>query len=1061
MKHLTLLVGCLLVGCNSNTTSPKIGFPNELSPPEAIIYDVELLKDLPLPEADIIEEQILDTSETDSNIAIISCQKDEDCEYGLCMETKDGYVCAMPCEKECPEGFYCVPIQGKGKVCIDLFPRLCRPCVSNEDCVVNLSPIQPSCLPVNDIYVCVIPCFSDKTCPNQYSCQKRKEGDICVPEKGQCECSPQMIAEHAKGVCFRKNLFGTCQGLVFCDKDGLSDCSATFPSSEICNLIDDDCNGITDDIQQKECIVPDTQITGLTECINGKEKCAPPKPKPEECNGKDDDLNGKTDEGFPDLDGDGIADCVDPDDDGDGISDGQDNCPTIENSNQTDMDNDGIGDLCDCDIDGDNLENMNPGCKVAIDNCPLVPNPNQDDLDKDGIGDACDPDIDGDGDSNSDDCAPNDPLVSHNQTEVCNGKDDNCDGLIDLGAKDCIMYYIDQDKDGYGSDIGKCLCKPDQLYSAILGGDCNDTDAGVKPLAKEKCNKKDDDCDGETDEENALGCINYYLDLDGDGYGISSDFKCLCEPFGKYTTKNGNDCNDLEFDVHPNAKEVCNNIDDDCDNATDEGAAIGCINYYKDGDGDGYGVGEPQCLCSPSQPYKATYNSDCNDLNPMIHPNAEEICNKLDDNCNGQTDEGVEGTCTIFYLDMDSDGFGVDDDAMCLCGPFGNYKAIKGGDCNDKDPMVNPSAKESCNNVDDNCNGVIDEEAADGCKVYYVDLDKDYYGGSKSRCLCKPDDKYVTPLGGDCNDENPDINPIANEICDNIDNDCDKEIDEMGSGGCQIYYKDEDMDSYGVTEDFLCLCKPEGKYTTKNKGDCDDNNNQINPAAKEACNGKDDNCNKVIDEGFLDTDLDQIADCVDSDDDNDNDPDESDCNPLDSNVYHGNKEVCNGKDDNCNDQIDENTNDCLGDSVCYKGGCWTVKPMSYCTLKVFGGHLYAFCPSQIKISWLVSSGICQNWGGAGGGNLVTFDNEAEYSWVMSNLNGNRCWIGYTDSQQEGTWMWVTPSSFPPKWCLGEPSNSYGNEDCAQVNFQSDGCWNDCGCNSLAFCAAYWYVCERP
>ncbi|HSK13312.1 MAG TPA: MopE-related protein, partial [Phnomibacter sp.] len=120
--------------------------------------------------------------------------------------------------------------------------------------------------------------------------------------------------------------------------------------------------------------------------------------------------------------------------------------------------------------------------------------------------------------------------------------------------------------------------------------------------------------------------------------------------------------------------------------------------WYLDADNDNYytGSGVTQCT-SPGAGYKSSgliAGGDCNDGNAAVNPGATEICgNAIDDNCNGQTDEGC-GTGD----DIDGDGF-----------------TVAQGDCDDNNPHVYPGATEVCgNNTDDNCNGYVDENCMEG-----------------------------------------------------------------------------------------------------------------------------------------------------------------------------------------------------------------------------------------------------------------------------------------------------------------------------------------------------------
>ncbi len=147
----------------------------------------------------------------------------------------------------------------------------------------------------------------------------------------------------------------------------LQTCTPGTPGTEVCNGLDDDCDGQTDeDLGSTTCGVGACRRT-VANCAGGTpQSCVPGSPGPEVCNGIDDNCNGFVDEGSLDNDGDGIADCVDPDDDNDGVLDGADNCPFVPNASQADLDHDGVGDACDTDADGDTFNTFATGGPLQI-----------------------------------------------------------------------------------------------------------------------------------------------------------------------------------------------------------------------------------------------------------------------------------------------------------------------------------------------------------------------------------------------------------------------------------------------------------------------------------------------------------------------------------------------------------------------------------------------------------------------------------------------------------------------------------------------------------------------
>ena len=181
------------------------------------------------------------------------------------------------------------------------------------------------------------------------------------------------------------------------------------------------------------------------------------------------------------------------------------------------------------------------------------------------------------------------------------------------------------------------------------------------------------------------------------------------------------------------ATEVCGDgKDNDCNGKTDEDGAAGSSKWYLDNDSDGFGTGQGKSLCNdPGIGYSAV-GGDCNDFNTAIHPGKEavEICNSIDDNCNGNIDEtGAEG-CKLYYADQDSDTFGVTNTGQCLCAASTSHPAGQPGDCDDTPGSgggINPGVPEICDGVDNDCNGKTDDGSADStCGVL---------AGGKAKCI--------------------------------------------------------------------------------------------------------------------------------------------------------------------------------------------------------------------------------------------------------------------------------------------------------------------------------------
>jgi len=377
--------------------------------------------------------------------------------------------------------------------------------------------------------------------------------------------------------------------------------------------------------------------------------------------------------------------------------------------------------------------------------------------------------------------------------------------------------------------IRLCVALPAVAIAGLLA--CSSATVPCQPRGDEQCNGIDDDCDGATDEGFAVGeacdgpdsdeCANGTTTCTSDGSGT----ECVNE--------------DPEGIV-----ETCNNADDDCDGDTDEElVGCGCT-----------GGGTPR----------------------------EETCNRVDDDCDGEIDDGIAdcqcsggnppGTEVCDGVDNDCDeeideGFAVGepcdgpDSDECANGTTTCTSDGSGTECVNEDPA---DIVETCNNIDDNCDGSTDESLVGcGCTA----------GGT-------PSDETCNDIDDDCNGEIDDGlvgcgctggGTPSGETCNNIDDDCDGEIDEelIGCGctgggtpsGETCNNIDDDCD--GEIDEELIACGCTGGGT---------------PSA-ETCNNTDDDCNGQVDDG--------VPDCQCSGG-----------NPPGT-------EVCDGIDNDCDEEIDE------------------------------------------------------------------------------------------------------------------------------------------------------------
>lgn len=675
--------------------------------------------------------------------------------------------------------------------------------------------------------------------------------------------------------------------------------------------------------------------------------------------------------------------------------------------------------------------------------------------------------------------------------ETCNGIDDNCDGTVDEGLTE--PWFADVDNDGFGDPTaGVDVCEAPEGF-VVNDADCDDTHAAIFPGAPELCNEIDDDCDTLVDE----GVGDYwYPDSDLDGFGDPGAGLQACEaPLGYLA--DATDCDDADTNVNPEALEVCNGIDDDCDAAIDEDDAGDALTWYADVDGDGFGDDTlPTYACAAPTGFVSDA-TDCDDGDSSVYPGAPELCNGVDDDCDGGVDEDDAADATIWYEDADHDGYGGATTATACDAPAGYVN--NSDDCDDSVGETYPGAPEQCNDVDDDCNGSIDDGVS--TSTWYADTDGDTYGDAGSTIDdCAVPSGYVGDAT-DCDDTQVSVNPGAVEACNGIDDDCDGSVDEGAASGSTAWYTDSDGDGYGDASTSTLACDPPAG-TVADDTDCDDGDDTVNPGAAETCDGRDEDCDGVADNGvptstwYVDADGDgygdpwlTITDCaapvgyVATNDD---------CDDANSGIHPFATELCDSVDQDCDGAIDEGLStytwwadadgDGYGDASVSTTSC--TAPAGYvrddddcedgdaainpgatedcdtldndcsgyaddgglcpCDVEYYGGEPYMYCDTAVV--WADARTECLTYGY----DLVAINDVAEDAWIFATAtsygfgsNSHFTWIGFNDRTSEGAWAWSNGDAVTyTQWNSGEPNDASG-EDCAHI--WPSGTWNDIPC----------------
>ncbi|MFT7621566.1 MAG: hypothetical protein ACI9WU_000730 [Myxococcota bacterium] len=735
------------------------------------------------------------------------CLANAECCSEWCVETFDGFQCTQTCFEDCPEGWEC-------KAVINTFPDVATICVPNvsklcKPCEIDLQCNGGKCADIAGQNFCTIGCSEDDPCPDGFSCTEDAEGaPVCLPSNGTCDCTPAKAG--IVRPCAIDNDFGTCAGIQTCEPAiGWTPCDAGEASDEICDGLDNDCDGLADEDFLDP--VPCTNDNDFGTCL-GIATCQGPvgvvcsakSPTAEACDFLDNDCDNTVDEDFKDATGkygfsencggcgtscvdlfpNATAKCdvtlavpqcaVDTCDEGFYPANPFQCLPQLDVACQpctadfqcgggVCISVGGEGSFCakgcaggvGCEggflcLPGQDSEGNPKGqaCQPSSGTCSCTPAQtgqkrpctNESELGKCFGFESCDPAF---GWVGCDAAIP--------APEVCDGGDNDCNGLVDDGlasAQACESVWP-----GIGSCPGEESCQGTQ------GWVCN----APTPTA-ELCDFVDNDCDGETDEifKNEAGkyagqahCGTCGATCDGaipnavavcdetqgnptcvvescsEGFFEVSGFLCLplgqshCSPCTTDANCDGRDCVDVDgglFCTDPCTEDTDCPAGFTCSQTPDpDTGALGdfCIPANKSCDciEQTAGAKKPcqatnelgSCIgfrtCDPSVGW-----STCSTTGPEL-----EACDGLDNDCNGLIDDGLPGT-----QDCDqTNEFGT-------CSGTSTCNASQGWVCN-----ASAAAAETCDFQDNDCDGGIDEDYKNDAGKYGSD---EHCGSCNNAC---------------------------------------------------------------------------------------------------------------------------------------------------------------------------------------------------------------------------------------------------------------------------------------------------------------------------------------
>ena len=379
---------------------------------------------------------------------------------------------------------------------------------------------------------------------------------------------------------------------------------------------------------------------------------------------------------------------------------------------------------------------------------------------------------------------------------------------------------------------------------SMCSGDCDDNNIHRAPNLPDTCDAIDQDCDGDLAEN--------YTDSDADGMPDCADFDDDGDAFPDIV-----DCAPLDNTIYPNAPESCDNIDSNCN--------LSLVDTFLNTDGDA----EPDCIDLDDDGDGEPDGSDCDPLEPTTYPGAEEFCDGVDSDCDGDLVDG--------FPDFDQDEI-----ADCIDDDIDGDGDPGATDCDDYDPLVFSGAVEACDLIDTDCDGSLDDE--------FPNADGDILPD----CVDEDDDGDGDPDLLDCAPFDPSVHAGAAEACDALDSDCDGSLVDAfpnSDGDLLPDCVDDDDDGDGATD--LVDCAPLDPA--------------IYPGATELCDNIDTDCDGSLADDFPNLDGDSLPDCIDEDADDDGFLNFADCNDLDPATFPGAPELCDEDDSDCDGSlVDEN-----------------------------------------------------------------------------------------------------------------------------------------------------------